>query len=470
VKAFQPVDVAVVGGGISGLSCAFWAKRMGLSVLLLESEPSVGGCMRSVRNGECIADGGPQSIMSSPEFMELVEAAGIKELARTPAAEANQPYLFHGGRLVPVPQNLPALLSSPLLSLGGKLRLLSEPLVASRRSDAGAAEQDESVAAFVRRRAGPQVLDALVSPFVSGIFAGDPDKLSMRSAFPAVVDMERRHGSVLRGAVASRRAARRNGAVPKRRQSVGFGGGNDRLPAALAEQLGRELRTSAPVQAIWQRGEWLELSLADAALSRIVARSVVLATPAFVAADLLARFEPAASAELRAIAYSPVIQIALAYPRNAIGAPLDGFGFLAARSEGLRILGCVWNSAMFPDRCAREEDVLLTVFLGGALDPGVLAASDDELVRAAHADLRRAMKIHDGMPRVIAGFRWAKAIPQYDVGHDRKLKTIADAVARIPHMHLCGSYLTSPSVPDCIKLAKSVAEGLGRSLETRAKT
>ena len=225
------------------------------------------------------------------------------------------------------------------------------------------------------------------------------------------------------------------------------------------------MRTSAPVQAIWQHGECLELSLADAALSRIVARSVALATPAFVAAELLARFEPAASAALRAIDYPPVIQIALAYPRSVIGVPLDGFGFLAARSEGLRILGCVWNSAMFPDRCAREEEVLLTVFLGGALDPGVLAVSDDDLVRVAHADLSRAMRIHDGVPRVIAGFRWAQGIPQFDIGHERRLKVIADAVGRIPHMHLCGSYFTSPSVPDCMRLAKSVAETIAGSLK-----
>lgn len=443
------MDAAVIGGGISGLTCAFWLKRRGLSVLLLEATGQVGGCIQSLRTGSYVADGGPQSFIASDDFLALLHEAQLGEFTERADPHASQPYVFHRGRLVPVPRGPRDVLRTPLLSVGGKLRLLAEPFIAKRK-----AHSDESIASFVRRRGGSQVLESFVEPFVGGIFAGDTTNLSMQSVFPAAVQLERTHGSVVQGALKQMRAAK-----PRSRITVGFRGGNDALPKVIASQLGTDVRTNSPIKSIWQRGEWLELLVDDSAATRIVARAVVLATPAAVSADLVKLFDPQLAGEFAAIGSPPVVQIVLAYPRDAIGVPLDGFGFLAARKEGLRILGCVFNSAMFSDRCPKDQ-VLLTAFLGGATDPQVYEKNDAELARLTHADLQRVLKIANVAPSIVAGFRWPQAIPQYSLGHAERIKMIETALGAIPHLYLCGNYLRNPSVPECCRLAKAVAESV----------
>jgi protoporphyrinogen/coproporphyrinogen III oxidase len=357
------------------------------------------------------------------------------------------------------------MILTPLLSPFAKLRALGEPFIPRNNAS------DESVADFVRRRAGTAVLETLVGPYVSGIFAGDPNQLSVRSAFPIMAKMEHEHGSIVRAALARMKQQRANAAAANvaadlqvrsgdqspgrpRRRSFGFRGGNDVLPRALAQHLGTDVRLNAPVKAIWQRGEWMELLVGGNMDTRVVAKSVVIAAPAAAAAELLEPLELRAADALRSFEYPTVVQIAFAYPRTEIGVPLDGFGFLVPRTEGLRILGCVWNSAMFPDRCP-ENEVLVTVFLGGATDPSVAGQSDEELARQAHDELRGVLKIRDASPHIVAGFRWQEAIPQYNVGHAQKIKVISDCLARLPQVRLCGSYLRGPSVPDCIATSRA---------------
>ena len=298
------------------------------------------------------------------------------------------------------------------------------------------------------------MLDRIVAPYVSGIFAGDPETLSMRSAFPAMTQLEQEHGSLLRGVMARRRAASAQPAT--RRRSFGFRGGNDVLARGLSEHLGPDVRLHSPVTALWQRGAWMEMLVGGKTDARIVAKSVALATPAAATASLLEGLEPKSAAALRELAYPTVVQIALAYPRNSIGVPLDGFGFLAPRKEGLRILGCVWNSVMFPDRCP-EEEALVTAFLGGATDSEVASQTDEVLAREAHEDVRKALRIGDVAPHVVAGFRWQEAIPQYNIGHAERLASIDEGLRRLPRVRLCGAYLKSPSVPDCIATAHDAA-------------
>jgi oxygen-dependent protoporphyrinogen oxidase len=471
---FQPLDVAVVGGGISGLACAFWLKQRGHSLLLLEATPHVGGCIQSLRTGAYVADGGPQSFLASPELLELVRESKVDDFMERADPHAARPYLFHDGRLVTVPQQPKELLATPLLSFAAKLRLFDELFMAKR-----SALSDESIASFVRRHAGSEVLESVVDPFVGGIFAGDTTKLSVASVFPAAVELERQHGSVIKGALAKMRGARRAvaesasakaGAAQsskqsqsQRRATIGFRGGNDVLPKVLAHHLGTDVRTNTPVKAIWQRGEWLELLLDDASQTRIVSRAIVLATPAAAAGSLLKLFSPRLSGQLSAIGSPPVVQIALAYPRDTIGVELAGFGFLASRKEKLRMLGCVFNSVMFPDRSPKDQ-VLFTAFLGGATDPQIYDFNDADLARLAHADLQRVLKIRTAMPSVIAGFRWPQAIPQYNLGHGERVRTIERGVADIPNLYVCGNYLHGPSVSDCIKLAKSVASSVSTAL------
>jgi len=444
--AFEPVDLAVVGAGISGLACAFWAKRQGRSVLLFESSERAGGCIKSVQTEAYIADGGPQSFLSSEVLEELIGDAELGRLVLPAEASATRAYIYVGRRLVAVPQSPQQALASPLLSPFAKARALIEPLVPRAPS-----EHEESVADFVRRRAGTAVLDRVVAPYVSGIFAGDPAKLSMASSFPQMLRLEREHGSLLRGMMA--RPKTKSGSKPPRRRSFGFAGGNDVLVRGLAEHLAPDLRVNSPVTALWQRGAWWELLVGGKTDARVVAKSVVLATPASAAASLLEPLEPKSAEALAAFEYPTIVQIALVYPRTSIGVPLDGFGFLVPRTEGLKILGCVWNSAMFPDRSPSDE-ALVTAFLGGATDASVAALSDEALTRQAHEDLRQVLRIDDTSPRVVAGFRWQEAIPQYNIGHAERLAAVDKGLKRLPHVKLCGSYLKSPSVSDCIATAR----------------
>lgn len=457
--AFVPYDVAIAGAGISGLTCAAALRKAGLRVCVLEADDRVGGCISTVRRDGCIADGGPQTFAVSAHFNSLVASLSLED--RLLRASAGTPWFFSGGRLERAPMSPPAFIASPLLSLGAKLRLLAEPFIGARTSD-----EDESVESFAVRRGGKAIVDAIVWPMINGIYAGDPATLSMKSAFPALVESERRYTSVFFGAIARRRRAK---AAP-RRVPLAFAGGNDRLTSALASSLGNDLRLGVTVSDVILRGANVELAFRDSARSTgrgdanesVVARHAVLALPSYESSRLIAHLEPDAAAALDEIVYEPVAQVALAYPRESIEAELRGFGFLRGDDSGLRILGCAWNSAMFEDRSPSDR-TLVTAFLGGSGDREIVTLRDDEIVAIAHRDLQRALGV-DAQPSVIAGFRWDRAIPQLSLGHEQRLETIAAGMSRVAQMTLIGNYFRGPAVPDCIAGATAAAERIRRRL------
>ena len=450
-STFQPYDVAVAGAGISGLTCAWGLRRAGLRVVVLEAGEGVGGCISTVRRDGYIADGGPQTFAGAPAFLDMAAALGVDDRLQRPRTGA--PYFFARGRLEPAPMSPSAFFSSSLLSPAAKLRLLGEPFIGARAVDG-----DESVASFAARRGGSAIVDALVRPMVNGIFAGDPNRLSMKSAFPGLVESERRHTSVMIGAIARRRGP---GGRPR---PVNFGGGNDLLTTALAAPLAADLRLGVSVTELVLRGERMELVYDGASAGSVIARHAVLATPAYESGRLLARLEPEAADALRAIPYAPVAQVALSYAEEELEADVRGFGFLSGEDSGLRILGCTWNSSMFEDRCPRGR-VLMTAFLGGAGDPEVARLRDDEIVGIAHRDLQRALGI-DVPPTVVAGFRWERAIPQYELGHADRLATIQVGVSRLPQVSLIGNFMRGPAVPDCIAGALATADRITTLLKT----
>ncbi len=366
--AFESIDVAVIGGGFSGLVAAHHLKQAGRRVVLLEASPIFGGCAGSVRTGPYVADMGPQSIVATPAVVELVHELGLDDRFQRADGTAKKRYIFRHGRLIPVPTSPAGFLATPLLSSGAKWRLLAEPWIPGRADDA-----DESIASFVTRRGGPELVDAVVGPVISGIYAGDPAKLSARSTMPALTRLEQEHRGVLRGFIVERFIARGriNSTAPSARSApAGFDGGNATLVDALLESLQGSIYPSARVKRLSQRGAGFALEC-DGLPERVIeATRVIVATPAGAAADLLAPLEPEAVRELRAIEHPPIAQVVLAFPRANAGVPLDGFGFLACRGEGVRILGAVWNSTLFRGRCP-DDEVLLTAFLGGATDPDI---------------------------------------------------------------------------------------------------
>jgi oxygen-dependent protoporphyrinogen oxidase len=440
------VDVAIVGAGISGLACAYACRNVGMRVAVFEATDDPGGCIKSLRGDDYLIEGGPQNFVSSPAMDALIDGLGMRGDVIAAAPDAKRRYVFSRRGLIAVPTSPPALLWSRLLSTRAKLRLLREPFVASRASD-----DDESVASFVRRRAGREIADVVAGPFLAGINAGDPEKTSVRSMFPLLERMEREHGSVLRG-------LRKNGVSKTRATSFSFKNGNHALPAALAAALGESLSLRSPVERVEIGAGCAVVSAGGDQPRRVHAARVVIAVPANNAATLLAPSAPDIARQLAAIEYAPVAQLAMVYPRMSIDVPLDGFGFLTSQDSSARILGAVWNSVVFPTR-SKADDALITAFVGGARDPAATTRSDDELAQIADEDLRRAMTISSTKTRCVSVIRFTDGIPQYNLGHDRRVASIETAMARFPAVTICGNYLRGLSVSDCVRQARELALG-----------
>jgi oxygen-dependent protoporphyrinogen oxidase len=328
-----------------------------------------------------------------------------------------------------VPSSPREAIASRLLSWRGKARLLAEPLAARSR------EPDESVAAFARRRLGSQVAEHLVAPMVAGIYAGDPAKLSLAAAFPRLAQLEREHGSLLGALVRSRSGTDRG-------ELASFAAGMGALPNALAAPLAASILHAAATQLEREGSRWrVQLASAPAEL----ADAVVVATPADRAAALLADPRTRAISE---IPYAPVDVVCLGFERAQVDHDLAGFGFLVAPGETLGILGCLWESSLFPGR-APEGQVLLRVMLGGQLP-------DDGVVPQALAAVRRALGVH-GQPLLAHLFRHRRAIPQYTIGHLARVAT-ADAIERdLPGLFLTGNALRGVGVNDCAREAERTA-------------
>ncbi len=452
----SPAQTVVIGGGISGLACAFRLRQLGIPVLLLEQSQRVGGVIDSVQQDGFLFECGPQSFLSTDLLLELVDALGLgPELLR---ADPRAPrYILTRGRLEPVPMAPPALLTTSLLGISSKWQLLSEPF---RRSHPPA--RDESVADFVRRKFGTELLELLVGPFVSGVYAGDPEKLSLRSAFPSAYEWEKEYGSVLRGAMKSR--------PPKEKPRptlCSFQGGVVTLVRALGEKLGGSVHLGARVISM-HRGRTngksqFELSVAHQGRTELLkASAVVVATETEAAGQVLSGISEHFVAQFTKIEYAPVAVVAGGYREEQMAHPVDGFGFLVPRREGMRVLGTVWNSSLFPGR-APKGMVNLTSFAGGATDRELLQSSDAEVADTIAQEVARVLKI-TGQPATTRVQRYARALPQYNLGHGATIAALRELCAISPGLFLTGNYLEGPSIGVCVEQAFHTAQAVQQYL------
>jgi oxygen-dependent protoporphyrinogen oxidase len=450
--AAAPLTI-VVGAGISGLTCAYALKKSGQHVLLLEALERPGGVIQSVEENGYLFELGPQSFSSTIELAELCDELGLaKELLVAPHGAPR--YVLVENKLTPVPLSPPALLFSGLLSWGTKFSFLRDAFSKSTPPQA-----DESIAAFVRRKFSVELLDRLVGPFVSGIYAGDPEQLSLRAAFPMLHEAEKASGSVIRGGFKSGVKSGQE-TVNRRRPRPGllsFRSGNEALMRALATALGSALRSNIAVNEIRHADRKFQVrAQSTSGAEEFECDRLVLATPTAVSARLLQDLAPAASNALDKISYAPVAVVSLGYKREQIGHSLAGFGFLVPRSSGMRTLGSVWNSSLFRAR-APENHVLLTNFIGGATDPAAAALREDELAAIVHREIASTLKI-SGDPAVTRVTRYSRALPQYNLGHLDRLKTTEDAIAPIPGLLVIGNYWHGPAIGACVKHSLAVAE------------
>lgn len=446
--------IVVIGGGISGLGVAYSLHQAGVPVRLIEADAEVGGVIRSIRTDGFLIESGPNSALNnSVEAERVVEHLGLLPDRVFASSSSRKRYIVKRGTPVPLPTGLSSFMTTPLWSGRAKCRLFGE-LFANP-----APPGDESIANFVRRRLGAEFLDYAVDPFVSGVYAGDPEALSLAATFPRLAALERDHGGLIRGALAQigcPKAPR-----PTRRGIYSFRDGLAALPRAIGARLGDALWVNARAQQIQRDGAAFRVQVDRAGVVHdLEASGVVVATPADVAAGLLGAIAPGLADDLRSIVYAPVAVVFTAFPRTGVAHPLDGFGCLVPGREQRTILGSLWTSSLFPGR-APDGLVALTTFVGGARHRDLAALADDSLVRIVCEDLTRlfGVRLPPAFVRVI---RHPRAIPQYLLGHEERVARITRAVAAIPGLALAGNYLSGVAVGDCLARGVELGRRLGR--------
>jgi oxygen-dependent protoporphyrinogen oxidase len=449
------IPALVVGGGISGLVCAYALRKAGIDAQLVETSPRPGGVIHSITRDGFLLELGPQSFSGTAALRQLCQELGISnELLQAPAHAPR--YILIDGKLRPVPLSPPAFFMSSMFNGATKWDLLRDIFGKTIPPDA-----DESVAAFVRRKFSRQLLDRLVGPFVSGVYAGDPERLSLRSAFPQLYEAEKTAGSVVRGML--RLAKSKKG--PRERPTLQtFREGNETLVRALANKLGPALLTETKVSEVSRQSDGsFVLRLENRGGTESVStKSLILATPTDITGKLLAQLDPSFEAPLSSIEYVAVAVVSLGYRQQDVAHSLNGFGFLVPRSAGLRVLGSVWNSSLFPGRTP-EGHALLTSFLGGATDSAATNLKSDELSAMVHRKLSAIIHIKND-PVFSNVTIWPRALPQYNLGHSDRLAAIAKSSARFPGLHLTGNYLQGPAIGSCIDQALATAEQVRKKL------
>jgi oxygen-dependent protoporphyrinogen oxidase len=452
IQAQTPFPAIVIGGGISGLACAYHLKQDGIPVRVLDAGARPGGVISTEERDGFRFELGPQSFLSSEPLLKLIDGLGLRDQLLHADSRAPR-YVLLRERLVPAPLAPRSLLTTPLIGFHGKWRLFTE---AFRRSSPP--EADESVAAFVRRKFGGELLDRLVAPFVSGIYAGDPEKLSLRAAFPKLHEFESKYGSVFRGAMKSRPA---KGAP--RPGLCSFRDGMETLPRALAARLGDALMSESAVVAA-RHGKSNGMSSFEITVTRnghqqtLLASAIIVAAPAYVASEILQGVSDKFAGPFARITYPPVAVVAAGYRREQVRHPGEGFGFLVPRSEGLRVLGTVWNSSLFPGR-APENMACFTSFAGGATDSGLFALSDNEIADIVCGEVAGVLGI-SGSPVTRSVYRHERALPQYDLGHSETVSALGAATSAVQGLFLSGNYLSGPSIGSCVEQAYQTAEAV----------
>jgi len=450
----EPKQVIVIGAGISGLACAFRLKQLGAPVILLEASARVGGLVGSVRKDGFLFESGPQSFQGTEPLLELIREVGIEgELQR---ADPRAPrFIYLHGKLQKIPMTPQGLMASSLLGLKSRAKIVSEPFKRTKPPT-----KEESVADFVRRKFGHEILEYLVAPFVSGVYAGDPEKLSLKAAFPTLEEWEREYGSVLRGAMKSRPdKEKRSGPPPL----CSFGDGVGSLAGAIVGKLGDSVRLGAKVTSVGRSANYQVCVEYGERNEMLEAAAVVVSTPAYTAAHIAAQISSPLTHMLSGVAYAPVAVVACGYYERQIAEKLDGFGYLVPRSEKVRTLGTVWNSSLFAGR-SPAGSVAITSFIGGATDPKIVDRSEDEIAAIVQDENARILQI-SGSPVASAVWKYLKALPQYNLGHGHVVEAIRDGERANPGLFFCGNYLEGPSLGKCVETANQTAEAIQRHLQ-----
>ncbi len=451
--------IAIVGGGVSGLSLAYFilSRDPSADVVVFESEQRLGGKIWTDRSEGFLCEGGVNGFLDNrPKTLALSSMVKLSPLRSHDASRKR--FIFSDRKLQGLPESPAAFLLSGLLSIPGRLRVMAEPFIK------GDPREEETLASFARRRLGREAYEKLIDPMASGIYAGNPETLSLRACFSKVYDLEKNYGGLIRGMIGLQRAKKKAGSS----ETVGAGPGGvltsfyngmAEMVDALRTVLGERVRTGFKAVSVDRTGAGYHLHFADG--SSIEAGSVILAAPAYAAAEILKAADARLSRVISGISYPSLSVVCFGYRREKVQASLDGFGFLVPSREKRQILGTLWDSSIFPNR-APEGYVLLRSMVGGARASLLARESDPKIIASVRSEMADIMGITEA-PDFVRIYRHEMAIPQYTVGHLDRMKEIDSLLSKYPGLLVTGNAYRGIGVNDCIenswKLAEKLVEG-----------
>ncbi len=442
------IDVLVVGGGISGLAVARLLAQRGRSVEVWEREARPGGkIVTSKRSGYLTEQAAAMVLNFRPEVRRFMQDFDLTT-ARIMRDGTTNRYLVDHGRLRAVPSKIGSMMLSPLWSMKGKLRLLSEPFV-PRGSD-----ENETVTEFITRRLGREVLEKAMGPYVAGPLASDPDLASASATLPRLTALEQRYGSLALGVFVHKVLRRRTATET---EAFSFQGGMSTLIDSLARCNSIGFRSQHVVEGLFPNGNgWTIHATSPGGERSVRAKQVVLCVPAAAAAVLLHSMDSELAELLSGIEYAPVSVVHTGFPAHAISQPLNGSGFLVPRREGGAVTGCSWMSSVFPDR-APGGKVLLSSYLGGACAPAAAALDDEQSAAATLQTLQSLIRVK-GDPEMVHVVRHRQGLPLYHGAYPARMGAIDKHLRLLPGLHLEANYRGGISIRDRILCAYQAVE------------
>lgn len=439
---------AIVGAGITGLSAAYTLKKQGRNADVFERKGEPGGAIKTVTNNLWQVEYGPNTLLlKKRKVRELIDAVGLRGDVVTANPEAAKRYIVKNGKLEPLPFSISSAIKTPLFSAGGKLRMLGEPFIFKSRN------RDQSVADFVRRRLGSEILDYAINPFVAGIFANKPEDLSLRHAFPVMDSLEQEFGTLIGGALAGMIGKK----DPEKISSslVSFTKGIQQLPAAIAAKID-PVYYNHDVKKIEKREDGWYINSQMGIHGPY--ENVVVNVPVYKWNRELLPISKQQLEELQKVEYPPLSIMLLGYRKEDVEHPLDGFGFLVPEKENRKILGALFSSTLFEGR-APENHHLLTVFVGGGRNPELAKGESHDLLEDVQKELRELVGVK-AEPVFKDHVYWPHAIPKYHIGYDTILNIMTTMENEFSGLHLAGNFRNGISVPDCVQKGIRLGETL----------